>query len=75
VTPDSSPIIGPSGIDGLYVNCGWGTGGFKAIPAGGYLFAHLLAEGRHHDISRPFDPDRFTTGRVIDEGAASGIAH
>jgi sarcosine oxidase subunit beta len=75
VTPDSSPIIGPSGIDGLYVNCGWGTGGFKAIPAGGYLFAHLLAEGRHHDISRPFDPDRFTTGRLIDEGAASGIAH
>jgi sarcosine oxidase subunit beta len=75
VTPDSSPIIGPSGVDGLYVNCGWGTGGFKAIPAGGYLFAHLLAEGRHHEISRPFDPDRFTTGRLIDEGAASGIAH
>ena len=75
VTPDSSPIIGPSGVDGLYVNCGWGTGGFKAIPAGGYLFAHLLANGTHHDISRPFDPNRFITGRLIDEGAASGIAH
>ena len=75
VTPDSSPIIGPSGLEGLFLNCGWGTGGFKAIPAGGYLFAHLLAEGSHHAISRPFDLDRFTTGRLIDEGAASGIAH
>ncbi|MCP4070970.1 MAG: sarcosine oxidase subunit beta family protein [Hyphomicrobiales bacterium] len=75
VTPDSSPVIGPSGIDGLYLNCGWGTGGFKAIPAGGYLFAHLLATGDHHEISRPFDPDRFKTARLIDEGAASGIAH
>lgn len=75
VTPDSSPIIGPSGVDGLYLNCGWGTGGFKAIPAGGYLFAHLLANGTHHEISRPFDMARFETGRLIDEGAASGIAH
>lgn len=75
VTPDSSPVIGPSGVEGLYLNCGWGTGGFKAIPAGGYLFAHLLANGTHHDISRPFDPNRFLTGRLIDESAASGIAH
>jgi len=75
VTPDSSPILGPSGLDGLMLNCGWGTGGFKAIPAGGYLFAHLLATGAHHEISRPFDRDRFVTGRLIDEGAASGIAH
>ncbi|MEO9779897.1 MAG: sarcosine oxidase subunit beta family protein [Sedimentitalea sp.] len=75
VTPDSSPIIGPSGVDGLYLNCGWGTGGFKAIPAGGYLFAHILATGTHHEISRPFDRNRFVTGHLIDEGAASGIAH
>ena len=75
VTPDSSPIIGPSGVPGIYLNCGWGTGGFKAIPAGGYLFAHLLATGDHHDISRPFDLSRFQTNRLIDEGAASGIAH
>lgn len=75
VTPDSSPLIGPSGVEGIYLNCGWGTGGFKAIPAGGYLFAHLLAEGAHHEVSRPFDPARFTTGALIDEGAASGIAH
>ncbi|WP_158970558.1 sarcosine oxidase subunit beta family protein [Chachezhania sediminis] len=75
VTPDSSPILGASGLPGLFLNCGWGTGGFKAIPAGGYLFAHILAEGAHHDISRPFDLDRFVTGRLIDEGAAAGIAH
>lgn len=75
VAPDSSPLIGPSGVEGIYVNCGWGTGGFKAIPAGGTLFAHLLATGSHHEISRPFDPGRFLTGALIDEGAASGIAH
>ncbi|MEM9603654.1 MAG: sarcosine oxidase subunit beta family protein [Pseudomonadota bacterium] len=75
VVPDSSPIIGPVGPRGLFINCGWGTGGFKAIPAGGWLLAHLLATGEHHAISRPFDLDRFTTGRLIDEAAGSGIAH
>ncbi len=75
VTPDSSPILGRSGVDGIYLNCGWGTGGFKAIPAGGYLFAHLLATGQHHDISRPFDLSRFASGALVDESAASGIAH
>ncbi|KAB7613517.1 sarcosine oxidase subunit beta family protein [Amylibacter sp. SFDW26] len=75
VTPDSSPIIGPSGLDGLYLDCGWGTGGFKAIPVGGWLLAHLLATGKHHEISRPFDRNRFVSGYLIDEGAASGIAH
>lgn len=75
VVPDSSPIIGPSPIPGLYLNCGWGTGGFKAIPAGGTLFAHLIAKGEHHEISRPFDLQRFETGRLIDEAAGSGIAH
>ena len=75
VTPDSSPLIGPSPLPGLYLNCGWGTGGFKAIPAGGWLLAHLLATGRHHDISRPFDLARFARGRLIDEAAGSGIAH
>ena len=75
VTPDSSPLIGPSPLPGLYLDCGWGTGGFKAIPAGGYLLAHLLATGAHHAISRPFDLDRFARGRLIDEAAGSGIAH
>lgn len=75
VVPDSSPIIGESPLPGLFLNCGWGTGGFKAIPAGGTLLAHLLATGNHNDISRPFDLDRFVTGRLIDEAAGSGIAH
>jgi sarcosine oxidase subunit beta len=75
VTPDSSPIIGSSPVDSLYLDCGWGTGGFKAIPAGGWLLAHLLATGEHHPISRPFDLDRFARGRLIDEAAGSGIAH
>lgn len=75
VVPDSSPIIGESPLPGLYLNCGWGTGGFKAIPAGGTLLAHLLATGDHHEVSRPFDLDRFATGRLIDEAAGSGIAH
>jgi sarcosine oxidase subunit beta len=75
VTPDSSPILGPSGVEGLYLNCGWGTGGFKAIPAGGYFLAHLMAEGRHHEISKPFDLTRFQTGMLVDESAASGIPH
>lgn len=75
VVPDSSPILGPAGPRGLFLNCGWGTGGFKAIPAGGTLLAHMLATGGHHEISRPFDLDRFTTGRLIDEAAGSGIAH
>jgi sarcosine oxidase subunit beta len=75
IVPDSSPIIGESPLPGLFLNCGWGTGGFKSIPAGGVLLAHLLATGQHHDISRPFDLDRFARGRLIDEAAGSGIAH
>ena len=75
VVPDSSPLIGPSPVPGLFLNCGWGTGGFKAIPAGGWLLAHLLAKGEHHPISRPFDLDRFARGALIDEAAGSGIAH
>ncbi|TPK91512.1 sarcosine oxidase subunit beta family protein [Mesorhizobium sp. B2-4-17] len=75
VTPDSSPIIGESPLSNLFIDCGWGTGGFKGIPAGGLLFAHLLATGKHHDISRPFDLSRFARGRLIDEAAGSGIAH
>jgi sarcosine oxidase subunit beta len=75
IVHDSSPIIGPTPIPGLYINCGWGTGGFKAIPVGGWTFAHLLATGRNHELAEPFQLDRFVTGRFIDEAAASGIAH
>ncbi|SEJ98680.1 sarcosine oxidase subunit beta [Sphingobium sp. AP50] len=75
VVPDSSPIIGRTPVPGLYINCGWGTGGFKAIPAGGTLLAHHIATGQPHRLAAPFSLDRFTTGALIDEAAASGIAH
>jgi sarcosine oxidase subunit beta len=75
VVQDSSPIIGPTPVGGIYINCGWGTGGFKAIPVGGWTFAHVLATGRNHDLAEPFQLDRFTTGKLIDEAAGSGISH
>ncbi|WP_165191519.1 sarcosine oxidase subunit beta family protein [Caulobacter soli] len=75
VVQDSSPILGETPTPGVYINCGWGTGGFKAIPAGGYLLAHHLATGQAHDIAAPFGLNRFFTGALIDEAAASGIAH
>jgi sarcosine oxidase, subunit beta len=75
VVRDSSPIIGRTPIEKLYINCGWGTGGFKAIPVGGWTFAHLLATGKDHELAEPFQLDRFNTGRLIDEAAGAGIAH
>jgi sarcosine oxidase, subunit beta len=75
VVHDSSPIIGATPIPGLYINCGWGTGGFKAIPVGGWTLAHVLATGANHPLAEPFQLDRFRSGRLIDEAAASGIAH
>jgi sarcosine oxidase, subunit beta len=75
VVHDSSPIIGPTPVPGLYLNCGWGTGGFKAIPVGGWTLAHVLATGCNHELAEPFQLRRFYTGRLIDEAAASGIAH
>ena len=75
VVHDSSPIIGPTPVPGLYINCGWGTGGFKGIPVGGWTLAHLLATGRSHELAEPFQLERFVSGRLIDEAAAAGIAH
>jgi sarcosine oxidase subunit beta len=75
VVHDSSPIIGATPVPGLYVNCGWGTGGFKAIPVGGWTLAHVLATGGNHELAEPFQLQRFITGRFVDEAAASGIAH
>ena len=75
VVHDSSPIIGPTPVPGLYINCGWGTGGFKGIPVGGWTLAHVLATGRSHELAEPFQLERFVSGRLIDEAAAAGIAH
>ena len=75
VTPDRSPIIGKTPVPGLFVNCGWGTGGFKATPGSGHVFAHLVARGEPEAIAAPFTLDRFRTGRLIDEAAAAAVAH
>jgi sarcosine oxidase subunit beta len=75
VTPDRSPIIGKTPVPGLFVNCGWGTGGFKATPGSGHVFAATLAKGEPHAIAAPFTMDRFGTGRLIDEAAAAAVAH
>jgi len=73
--PDASPIIGRTPVANLYVNCGWGTGGFKATPGSGWVFAHTLAHGEPHPLNRNFGLERFTSGRLIDEAAAAGVAH
>ena len=75
VTPDRSPIIGKTPVPGLYVNCGWGTGGFKATPGSGHVFAATLARDEPHPIAAPFSIERFTTGNLIDEAAAAAVAH
>ena len=75
VVHDSTPIIGPTAIGGLFMNGGWGTGGFKAIPAGGWCLAHVMATGKSHPLAQAFGLERFETGAMIDEASASGIAH
>jgi sarcosine oxidase subunit beta len=75
VTPDRSPILGRTPVPGLFVNCGWGTGGFKATPGAGHLLAHTVATGAPHPINAPFRLERFETGRLIDEAAAAAVAH
>jgi sarcosine oxidase subunit beta len=75
VTPDRSPILAKTPVPGLYVNCGWGTGGFKATPGSGHVFAHTIANDNPHPINAPFTLERFRTGRLIDEAAAAAVAH
>lgn len=74
-TPDACPIISKTHIDGLYFNCGWGTGGFKATPGSGHVFAHTIANDEPHPLAKPFNIDRFVTGHLIDEHGAAGVAH
>jgi sarcosine oxidase subunit beta len=74
-TFDASPIVSPTPIDELYVNCGWGTGGFKGTPGAGFTFAHTIATGSPHPLNAPFVLDRFETGHLIDEHGAAAVAH
>lgn len=75
VTPDRSPILAKTPVKGLYVNCGWGTGGFKATPGSAHVFAHTIANDAPHKINEGFTLERFCTGRLIDEAAAAAVAH
>ncbi len=75
VSPDASPIIGPTPIEGLFINCGWGTGGFKATPGSGWVYADTIANSRPHPLAAPFSLERFVTGALVDEHGAAAVAH
>jgi len=73
--PDACPIVSKTSVKGLYFNCGWGTGGFKSTPGSGYVFAHTVANDNPHPMAAPFNIDRFSSGALIDEHGAAGVAH
>jgi sarcosine oxidase subunit beta len=75
VSPDASPIIGRTPVENLFVNCGWGTGGFKATPVSGWVYAHTVAHGEPHELNAAFSLERFETGALIDEHGAAAVAH
>jgi sarcosine oxidase, subunit beta len=75
VSPDACPIIGITPIKGLYINCGWGTGGFKATPSSGWVMAHTVAQDRPHPLNEAFSLNRFYSGHLIDEHGAAAVAH
>jgi len=75
VCPDASPIISRTPVAGLYFNCGWGTGGFKATPGSGNVFAWTIAHDAPHPLAAPFALDRFASGALIDEHGAAAVAH
>ena len=75
ICPDASPIVSKSSIKGLYFNCGWGTGGFKATPGSGHLFAHTIAKDEPHALNAAFNINRFVSGDLVDEHGAAAVAH
>ncbi|WP_299023972.1 sarcosine oxidase subunit beta family protein [uncultured Sulfitobacter sp.] len=75
MTPDGSPIIDKTDTEGLFLNCGWCYGGFKAIPGSGNSFAHLMATGNHHASAEKFRLDRFRTGRGLMDEEGTGAQH
>ena len=75
ICPDASPIISKTHINGLYFNCGWGTGGFKATPGSGWVFAHTIATDQAHELNPPFTINRFSSGVLVDEHGAAAVAH
>ena len=75
MSPDGSPIIDKTDADGLYLNCGWCYGGFKAVPGSGFSYAHLIATDRHHQPAAGFRLDRFQTGYGLMDEEATGSQH
>ncbi|MGV6811083.1 MAG: sarcosine oxidase subunit beta family protein [Brevirhabdus sp.] len=75
MSPDGSPIIDKTHIEGLYVDCGWNYGGFKAVPASGWCMAHLMATDQPHEVAKRFRLDRFRTGRGILDEEGKGAQH
>ena len=75
ISPDTSPIMGKTPVQNLYINCGWGTGGFKAIPASGDTMSYTIVNDRRHELIQAFSLERFESGALVDESAAAGVAH
>ncbi len=75
ICPDASPIISKCDIEGLFFNCGWGTGGFKATPGSANVFAHTIAKNEAHQINSAFNLERFASGKLVDEHGAAAVAH
>ena len=75
ICPDASPIISKTPVKGLYINGGWGTGGWKATPASGHALADLVARDEPNAIAVPYSLERFTTGRLVAEHGAAAVAH
>ncbi|NCX57601.1 MAG: sarcosine oxidase subunit beta family protein [Rhodobacteraceae bacterium] len=74
MTGDRSPILSTTPVKNIFINCGWGTGGFKAIPGSGWAMAELMAKG-HSSLTEEFSLNRFKEGKFIDESVAAGVAH
>jgi sarcosine oxidase subunit beta len=75
ICPDACPILGKTPVSGLFVNCGWGTGGFKSTPGSGWVYAYTIAKNHPHPLNEPFSLERFSTGALIDEHGAAAVAH
>lgn len=75
MTPDFSPIMGTTPIEGFYLDAGWGTWGFKATPISGLTMAHTIATGENHTLIRPFHVSRFLDFKLVGEKGAASVGH
>ena len=75
VCPDASPILGKTPVEGFYLNCGWGTGGFKSTPGSGHVFAHTIARDEPHPLNAAYTLERFSSGALVAEHGAAAVAH